>query len=413
MLRKKKPIMQSLLQVDWYKLTMGQYVFNRYPDIPVKYAFKNRTVKVELANLISEDDLREELDAFRGLRFKDDELRYLDNVRVAGKNLFSKKYLEFLKNLRLPEYFLEKSGGQYAIEFPGYWSKAIYWETPALAIINELANRAFVEKNGGQPQDLYKEGMARLQRKIDKLRQYPEIKFSDFGTRRQYSDDWHRIVTANLMNQLPGQFTGTSNALFAKEYGLQPIGTMAHELFMGMSGIMHGSDDEIYASHNKVLEGWYQEYGSALSIALTDTYGTDFFFKDMTAEQARAWRGLRHDSGDPIVFGEKAIAFYKRYGIDCKEKILVFSDGLEVGTILKIFNHFFGRIGVSFGWGTNLTNDLGINALSLVIKLIESRGHGTVKLSDNLAKATGKPEDVERFKKIFGHTINNREECIY
>ena len=191
------------------------------------------------------------------------------------------------------------------------------------------------------------------------------------------------------------------------------MGTNAHEEDMAMSGIMHGSDDEIRNSHQKVLQEWWEEYGWALSIALTDTYGTDFFFKDMTYEQARDWKGLRHDSGDPFKFGDRAIAFYQHYGIDPREKLLVFSDGLDVDTIIRLADYFAGRIKVTFGWGTNLTNDLGFPAISIIIKLLESNGHGTVKLSDNLAKAMGKPEDIERFKRIFGYTGTTYEKVRY
>jgi nicotinate phosphoribosyltransferase len=176
---------------------------------------------------------------------------------------------------------------------------------------------------------------------------------------------------------------------------------------------MAQSDDTIRASHNRVLREWWEEYGVGLSIALTDNYGTDFFFRDMTAEQARVWKGLRQDSGDPMAFGEKAIAFYERHGIDPREKLIVFSDGLDLGTIVKLADHFAGRIRVSFGWGTNLTNDVGFEALSLVIKVIEAHGHPTVKLSDNLAKATGEAPDIEHFKRIFGHTVTTFEECRY
>jgi nicotinate phosphoribosyltransferase len=199
----------------------------------------------------------------------------------------------------------------------------------------------------------------------------------------------------------------------AMQYGLLPMGTMAHELFMVMAGMMAESDATIRASHNRVLQEWWAEYGSGLSTALTDTYGSDFFFRDMTAAQACVWKGLRQDSGDPIAFGEKAIAFYKRHGIDPRDKFIVFSDGLDLGTIVKLADHFAGRIRVSFGWGTNLTNDLGFEALSLVIKVIEANGRCTVKLSDNLAKATGNAPDIERFKQIFGHTVMTFEECRY
>jgi nicotinate phosphoribosyltransferase len=197
------------------------------------------------------------------------------------------------------------------------------------------------------------------------------------------------------------------------QYGLLPIGTLAHEMYMVMAGLMADRDDSLRASHNRVLQEWWEEYGWGLSIALTDTYGSAFFFRDMTAAQAHAWKGLRQDSGDPMAFGEHALAFYEQHGVDPRNKLLVFSDGLDLGTILKLADHFAGRIQVTFGWGTNLTNDLGFEALSLVIKVVEANGQRTVKLSDNLAKATGEAQDVARYKRVFGHTVTAFEECTY
>jgi nicotinate phosphoribosyltransferase len=238
--------------------------------------------------------------------------------------------------------------------------------------------------------------------------------FSDFGTRRRFSRAWQDALIGKLSREVPPrQFSGTSNVYFARKYSLTPIGTMAHEMFMVMSGIMHDSDQTIYSSHNRVLQDWWDYYGFDLSIALTDTYGSDFFFRDLSPEQARNLKGLRQDSGDPIAFGEKAIRFYESRGIDPREKLLVFSDGLDIESIYRLTEHFSGRIKVSFGWGTNLTNDLGFGALSLVVKVVESCGHGAVKLSDNLAKAIGSSEDIERFKRIFGYTGTLFETCRY
>lgn len=261
---------------------------------------------------------------------------------------------------------------------------------------------------------MFAEGLQRLDRKISLVKANPLVSFSDFGTRRRFSREWHDLVAGRLCSELPqSRFTGTSNVYLAFKYGLPPVGTMAHEMFMVMSGIMHGDEAAIYASHNRVLEDWWDYYGVDLSIALTDTYSTDLFFQDMTPEQARNYRGLRQDSGDPIAFGEKAINFYQGLGIDPTEKTLVFSDGLDIETIFRIAEHFAGRIRCAFGWGTNLTNDLGFGALSLVVKVVEACGHATVKLSDNLAKAIGSPEDIERFKRIFGYTGTTYDACRY
>ena len=176
---------------------------------------------------------------------------------------------------------------------------------------------------------------------------------------------------------------------------------------------MHGSDEEIRNSHNEVLKLWYKHYGKGLSIALTDTYGSDFFFADMSMGQAMEWKGLRQDSGNPFEFALKAINFYRARGIDPLTKLIVFSDGLDADTMIKLYRRFSSKIQVTFGWGTNLANDLGLIVLSMVVKLVESNGHGTVKLSDNIEKAIGRPEDIARFKKIFGYDSTYSSICTY
>ena len=408
------PIIQSLLDTDFYKFTMGHWVFKRYPRVPVRYAFKNRTARVRLADYIDEVALRRELDHVRTLRVNPSELHYLRGTNEYGDHLFSEDYLTFLKELRLPPYELERVDGTYKLEFSGIWCEAIYWETLALSIINELYYRTLMQRLSAFERDVVvATGTLQLAEKIKLLRARPGITFSDFGTRRRFSGSWQEYVVRVLAQEIPAQLLGTSNTAMALQHGLLPMGTMAHEMYMVMAGVMAQSDDSIRTSHNRVLQEWWEEYGWGLSIALTDTYGTDFFFRDMTAEQAQAWKGLRQDSGDPMAFGEQAIAFYERHGLDPRAKLVVFSDGLDLGTIIKLADHFAGRLGVSFGWGTNLTNDLGFEALSLVVKVVEANGHRTVKLSDNLAKATGDAPDIERFKHVFGHTVTTFEDCKY
>ena len=285
----------------------------------------------------------------------------------------------------------------------------------ALSIVNELYYQNKIQAFGlsaFEQELMYAKARVKLAEKIFSLKDYPDITITDFGTRRRFSRDWQYYVIEVMKGELPTQFLGTSNVKAAMDQALLPMGTSAHEMYMVMSGIMHGSDDDIRASHSQTLVDWWDLYGWGLSVALTDTYGTDFFFRDFNSIQAKRWKGLRHDSGDPIIFGEKAIAFYQRHGINPMEKLLIFSDGLDVQTIIKIANHFRSRIKVSFGWGTNLTNDLLFKPLSLVVKVAKANGHGTVKLSDNLAKAMGDPNDVERFKRIFGHTVTLNETCI-
>ncbi len=406
------PILSSLLDLDFYKFTMGQLVFLKYREVPVVYSLTNRTRKVRLAEFIDESELREELDHARSLRLNNSELHYLRGTNEYGDRMFRESYLEFLRELELPSYDLEEVDGSFRLQFQGDWSRAIYWETVALSIVNELYYRSLMKPLSPFEKDMvFATGKMRLAEKIRVLRGRPEISFVDFGTRRRFSREWQHYVDRTLAEEMPHQFLGTSSTESAMLHGLVPMGTSAHELTMVMSGIMHDSDDLIRASHNRVMQDWWDLYGWGLSVAVTDTYGSEFFFRDMEEAQARVWKGLRHDSGDPFEFGERAIRFYQELGIDPREKILIFSDGLELQTILALSRRFHGRIKLSYGWGTNLTNDLGFAPISIVVKAIEANGHRTVKLSDNLAKATGSREDIERFKRIFGHS-HEREEAV-
>jgi nicotinate phosphoribosyltransferase len=412
---RQAPIITSLLDLDFYKLTMGQFVFKRHPDVHVKYAFSNRT-GVKLAEVVGERDLRRELDSVLELKTNPEELEFLKSLRNNGKPLFCDEYLGFLTKPHIPEYTLRIRDGNFEIECEGKWPAGILWETFPLSIMNELFYRALTrEYSVEEMNEVYRTGNQNLSSKIQTLNQIPDIKYIEFGTRRRFSKAWQEHVVKRLKQENPKQLRGTSNAYLAMKHGLIPKGTMAHELFMVMPGIMHENEDDIRASHNRVLVEWWEEYGNDLSVALTDTYGSDFFFKDMTPEQALQWKGLRQDSGYPTSFGEKQLRFYEEKGIDPKTKLFVPSDGLTLETITDIQNKFRGKIKTVYGWGTNLTNDLGLQSLSIVVKAVESNGFGTVKLSDNPAKAMGKPEDVARFMRIFEYDPTKYEyvRCRY
>ena len=396
-------IIRSLCDIDYYKLTMAQVAFESFPKVPVTFAFANRTKSVSLPTIISQNDLQTELEWIRSLRFTAEELDFLRESEYIPAGRFSTEFIAFLAALRLAEVEVDAGSPTLRIEVSDSWPKATLWETLILSVVSELYGQALLRQHNITVEETRAEGARHLAKKIEVIKRNPRVRFSDFGTRRRFSRDWHRQVVETLAHRLPGQFLGTSNVLLAKEIGLPPIGTFGHEMDMIFSGIFHGSDDEIRASHNKVLETWWEQYGSAMSIALTDTYGTEFFLRNFRVEQARAWKGVRHDSGDPFEFGEIMIAFYERLGIDPKTKQLVFSDGLEVATMLGLADRFDGRIQVLFGWGTNLTNDVGFGPLSLVVKAVRSCGYGTVKLSDNLDKATGSAADIQRFMRIFEH----------
>ena len=253
-------------------------------------------------------------------------------------------------------------------------------------------------------------------KKLDRIIANP-FKFVEFGTRRRFSQEIQSSLMT-IMDNASGLYdsealVGTSNVFLAKYFKLKPIGTMAHELPMVCAGL---NDESLYTlkhSHDKMLSQWYFLYGEELSIALTDTFGTDFFFKDFTKEKAIQWKGLRQDSGDPIEFGYKAIKFYKDKDIDPKTKLIVFSDGLNIDKIYEIVKEFKGKIQIVFGWGNNLTNDVGAEPLSIVVKAINADGRPLVKLSDNIAKALGDPKIIEKYKRAFGYESTYTEPLYY
>jgi nicotinate phosphoribosyltransferase len=400
---------RSLLDMDYYKFTMAYLAYLFFPEVQTTFAFTNRS-KIKLAKFISQAELEQEIAYVRSLSFQEDEIDFL----FSTGNFDKTRLQNFLRSVQLPEVKISVVEDDYVIETEGRWCDVSLWETLILSIVNELYYRFHLRSmSPAERSALYAEGASRLAAKVKILKQHPEITFVDFGTRRRFSHDWQRQVLETLKKEVPQQLIGTSNVYMAKELGLKPVGTFAHEVDMVFSGIFRDQKNGIRNSHNKVLEYWWSLYGYELSIALTDTYGSKFFFEDMNTDQAAKWKGLRQDSGNPFSFAEAAIAFYQGKGIDPRTKIIVFSDGLDLEQIIALNNYCQGRIKSTFGWGTNLTNDLGLRALSLVMKAVKANGYGTVKLSDNVAKAIGSPADIVLFKNIFNYSEDFFESCRY
>ncbi len=400
-------IINSLLDTDFYKYTMGQYAWKYYPNVKVKYAFINRS-KVKLVEFIHIPDLIRELDQVRNLKLNMEELNYLN-----GLNIFSKGYLNFLSNLSMPPVYVSEKDKQLVIETEGTWCEAIFWETFILSIVNEMYYKSY----GQTPIGYLGIFQDNLVPKMDKIIANP-FKFVEFGTRRRFSNEIQSTLLT-MMDNSPEfcdseALIGTSNVNLAKYFNLKPIGTMAHELPMVCAGL---NDESLYTlehSHDKMLSQWYFLYGEELSIALTDTFGTDFFFKDFTKEKAIQWKGLRQDSGDPIKFLYDACRFYDKFGIKTEDKLIIFSDGLDIDKIYKIEKEAKkNKINTAYGWGTNLTNDVGAEPLSIVVKAVEANGRPLVKLSDNTAKALGKPKTIEKYKKAFGYESTYTEPLYY
>ena len=403
------PIVRSLIDTDFYKLLMCQSVFRNKPDTHVTFSLINRSKHIRLADLVDEGELREQLDHIRSLSLSRGESTWLRGNTFYGKRqMFTPEFMEWFEKLRLPPYHLEKRDGQYELTFEGKWPEVMMWEIPALAVLMELRGRAVLGGMGKfELQVLYARAMTKLWQKIETLRDIDDLRIADFGTRRRHSFLWQDWCVQAMMEGLGEKFVGTSNCKIAKDREVEAIGTNAHELPMVYSALAETEDDLRNAPYN-VLADWHDEHSGNLRIILPDTYGTDGFLRNAPDWLAR-WTGIRIDSGDPATGAEKAINWWKDRGEDPTQKLVIFSDGLDVDKIAELHRQFTGRVRVSFGWGTLLTNDFrgltpndALAPFSLVCKAISANGRPTVKLSDNPNKAMGPGLEVERYKRVFG-----------
>lgn len=378
-------IIKSFLDTDLYKLTMGQFAYHYEGRKNSTYALKIRS-KHDLK--IIKERLEEQIKLLKVLRFKEDEIQYLSSLEVNGIKIFKGDYLNYLRYFNLGSVFFEvkDNGDNLELRFSGSWDVAILLEVPLLAIISEL----FFENN----YDL-EDGREELNNKIKLLKESnTKISFVDMGTRRRLSHDWQKEVMSTFKNELSDQIKGTSNVLLAKELGMIPIGTMAHEFFQAFQVL----GTSIETSQKEALYAWKKEYGEILSVALTDIFGTDVFLHDCDKDLTEKYNGYRHDSGDPINWGYRMLAHFHEMGIDAKSKTLVFSDGLNFEKALKIQKEFEGKINIIFGIGTFLTNDFkNHKALSIVIKLVEMNNKHTIKVSDEPAKVTCESKELVEY----------------
>ncbi len=386
-------IIQSLLDTDLYKFTMMQVVLHHFPGAQVEYRFRCRTPNVDLRPHL--DDIRAELDALCTLRFRDEELAYLralrfmksDFVDFLGLFHFNEKYLQVERN--------EEQGG-IGITIRGPWLHTILFEIPVLAIVSELYFR------NTQPKADLAEGRRRLQTKIDMVRRADaelEFKISDFGTRRRFSRDWQEEILRTLKREVPQYLAGTSNVWFAMRNNLTPLGTMAHEYVQACQAL----GPRLRDSQKFAFDKWAQEYRGDLGITVSDTYGLEAFLRDFDMYFCKLFDGARHDSGDPIEWGERLLAHYKRNRVDPRTKQLIFSDQLDFPLALKIARQFHGRAITAFGIGTNLTNDAGFDPINIVIKMTECNGQPVAKVSDSPGKTISTdPGYLAYLRQVFG-----------
>jgi nicotinate phosphoribosyltransferase len=413
------PIVRSLIDTDFYKLLMCQSVFRNKPDTVVTFSLINRTKSIRLAELVDEGELREQLDHIRSLRLSRGESTFLRGNTFYGKRqMFRPDFMEWFEGLQLPPYHLEKRDGQYELTFEGRWPEVMMWEIPALAVLMELRSRAVLRGMGRfELQVLYARAMTRLWEKVERLRAVDGLRLADFGTRRRHSFMWQDWCVQALQEGLGQAFAGTSNCLIAMRREVEAIGTNAHELPMVYSALAD-SDAELAQAPYQVLADWHEEHDGNLRIILPDTYGTKGFL-DRAPDWLAAWTGIRIDSGDPANAAETAIDWWRARGENPRDKLVIFSDGLDVEKIEELQRRFAGRVKVSFGWGTMLTNDFrglvsgdGLAPFSLVCKAIAANGRPTVKLSDNPNKAMGPAAEIERYKRVFGVGDQTAQEVV-
>jgi len=433
------PVIRSLLDTDFYKLLMLQFIWKHYAKTRVSFALFNRTSSVRLADMYTVEEITAQLEHVRRLRFRRSELVWLaGNTFYGRRGIFEPAFLEWLeKNFKLSDYSLSVQDGQFHLSFDGAWPETTMWELYALSVLGELKTRASMKKLGEFYLDiLYAQAKTKLWNKIERLRGVPSLTVADFGTRRRHSFLWQEYAVKAMASSLGSGFTGTSNAFLAHKHDLEAIGTNAHEIPMVLGALANG-DQDLKASQYLVLDLWQRTYDGALRIMLPDTFGTTQFLRD-APDWVADWTGQRMDSKNPYEAGDEYIAWLKVRGRDPQDKRLIASDALDVDDIIGLHAYFGGimqggmsaqefrtaadfedprkwipgrRIRFSAGWGTLLTNDFRgcdpsssgeFDPVSLICKVSDVEGQPAVKLSDNYAKALGPPADVERYRRVFG-----------
>jgi nicotinate phosphoribosyltransferase len=433
------PITRSLLDTDFYKLLMLQFIWKHFPKTRATFTLLNRKASIPLGRIVNLDELREQLESTRKLRFHKSELIWLaGNTFYGRRGMFEPAFLEWLeRDFSLSDFELAIQEGQISLRFDGLWTATTMWEIYALSAIDELKTRASLKRLSELELDiLYARAKTRLWEKMERLCNVPGLNVSDFGTRRRHSFLWQEYVVTAMADVLGTNFAGSSNTYLAYKHDLEAIGTNAHELPMALAALAN-SDDEVRSAQYRLLELWQQTYQGELLILLPDTFGTTQFLRE-APDWVATWTGQRIDSKDPFIAGDEYIAWLEKRGADPRKKRLIASDSLDVDVILALHAYFGGklrngaspaefrrasdflddkkwtphrRIRLSAGWGTFLTNDFrncnpqgdeNFDPVSLVCKLSEVEGRPAVKLSDNYSKAMGPPAEVARYRRIFG-----------
>ena len=385
-------IICSILDNDFYKFTMQHAVIQLFPNAHAKYHFINRGGHPFPAGF--DEALRSVIDLMATLKLSKAEKEFLQ------KNCpyLAPTYLDFLSGFRFDpaEVKISQKGAALDVQIEGYWYRTILWEVPIMAAICEL----YYKISGSRRWD--DERVSEVVK--DKILHYKNmgVKIAEFGTRRRHSFHVHELVVEALKRYGDGSFTGTSNVKLAMQFGVKPIGTHAHEWFM-----FHAARYGFKMSNSLALENWVNVYRGDLGIALSDTYTTKVFFESFDKKFSKLFDGVRHDSGDPVTFAKETIKHYHTFNIDPLSKTIIFSDGLNPDKVDKIATFCRNKIGMSFGIGTDFTNDVGLEPMNIVIKMSEAKPEGAqwervVKLSDEPGKYTGDPDMIALAKTVLG-----------
>jgi nicotinate phosphoribosyltransferase len=433
------PITRSLLDTDFYKLLMLQFIWKQFSKTTVSFSLINRSPDLRLADVIEVEELRAQLEQTKKLRFHKSELIWLAGNSFYGRRgIFEPAFLEWLeRGFRLSDYELSIQDGQFSLSFRGLWTETTMWEIYALSALSELKTRSSLKRLSEFELDiLYSRAKTKLWEKMERLRGTPGLRVSDFGTRRRHSFLWQEYVVKAMSDVLGSSFAGSSNTYLAYKHDLEAIGTNAHELPMALAAIAK-DDEELKTAQYRLLELWQRTYQGELLILLPDTFGTTQFLGN-APDWAADWTGQRADSKDPFLAGDEYIAWLSQRNRDPRQKLFIASDSLDVDTILGLHAYFCGtirngasltdfrqasdfldksrwiperRIRFSAGWGTLLTNDFRncnpqggseFDPVNLVCKLNDADGKPAVKLSDNFQKILGPPDQIERYRRVFG-----------
>ena len=395
-------ILQSLLDTDLYKFSMMQAVLHQYPGAHAEYRFKCRTPGVDLAQYI--DEISAEIDHLCSLRLTCEELEYLRSLRYIKSDFVDFLELFVLQRRHIHLQPSTTVPGELDLSVKGPWLHTILFEVPILAIISEV----WMRHNATYDPE---EGERRLRAKLAPLQaaEYRQCTISDFGTRRRFSRAWHERLIPLVKEMLGPQFVGTSNIDLARRYNVTPHGTMAHEWLQAHQAL----GPRLRDSQKAAFQAWAQEYRGDLGIALSDVVGIDAFLTDFDLYFCKLFDGMRHDSGDPVVWGERVLAHLRGNRVDTHSKALVFSDGLDIPTVMRLYDHFKEHCRPAFGVGTNLTNDIGAKPLQIVLKMVACNGQPVAKISDTPGKSMcDDPGYLRYLRQVFGLPAETEIESI-